>query len=1086
MTVTDVEDIYELSPLQEGMLFHCLSDPRPGIYLEQFSYSLSGDLDLPAFTAAWRHVLRRHEVLRTSLHWQGAGKPLQVVHREVELPLIVHDWSDIAESDRERRLAELLASDRRQRFDFAQAPLLRVAVARAAPRLHYFLWTFHHILMDGWSIAIVLHDLFAGYAELRRGGVPPLERPRPFRDHILSLQAQDSERSRAFWARLLEGFAEPLSIELDSPRSGSGPPAGEPGERELRLDAEQTAALQAGALGLQVTLNTLVQGSWALLLSRYCGVEDVVFGTTVSGRSAGGMEDTVGLFINTLPTRVRVPAQSPVRPWLQGLQRLQAEMREHESTPLPQIQGWSGVRTGTPLFETLVIYESYPAAPATGAADCGLELHHLHTREQMNYPLALVVVPDQEMLFRLSYDQRRFDGMDMERLLSHLVHVLHGLVASPGRALGAVPMLGRSEEQFLLRELNDAEVAAADRPCVHDLFAISAAAAPDAVAVSFGDVTLTRAEVSRRVRRLAECLRARGVGPEVRVGVFLDRSERLPLALLGVLAAGGAYVPLDPKFPRQRLALMLEDAGPAVLLTERRLVAALPTGAAQVLAWEDLPLAGPSPAAAGATPAVLPSNLAYVIYTSGSTGRPKGVAVPHSALSNLLTAMQRRLQATAGDVLLAVTTVSFDIAALEIFLPLISGARLAVAAADEVPDALRLLARMEREGTTLLQATPATWRALIEAGWEGTPGLTALCGGEALPGELASALRERSAALWNVYGPTETTVWSSMERIRAEAEATISLGRPIDDTRLYVLDPSMQLLPLGAAGSLFIGGGGLARGYHGLTGLTAERFVPDPFADSPGGRLYDTGDVARRRRDGALIFLGRSDRQVKRHGFRIEVGEIESALCRHAEVKQAVVTAHRRTGPVADLQLVAWFVPESRTPDAPELRAWLRHSLPEYMLPSRFVPLPAFPLTPNGKVDRKALVPPEEAAAEVSLRHVLPRTPLEEVLADVWAEVLEVPRLGVEDHFVERGGDSLLALRAALQIQEALQVEITPDAIFKNPTVARLAAALTLDPVEGRRLLREAELFLRLAGLSDEEAAALFEPSDTEVEGAAL
>lgn len=1082
--MADIEDIYELSPLQEGILFHCLSDPRPGVYLEQFAYTLAGDLDLPAFQAAWQHVLRRHGALRTSLHWQGVGKPLQVVNREVELPWAFHDWSDLAEADRRRRLGELLAGDRARGFDLGRAPLLRVTVLRTEPRLHDLLWSFHHVLMDGWSIGIVLHDLFDAYGELRRGREPRLEPPRPFRDHILALQAQDPAQSRAFWERLLASFEEPLSLALEGPRTVDPAPPGEPGERELRLDAGQAASLTAGAQRLGVTLNTLVQGGWALLLARYCGAEDVVFGTTVSGRSAGGMEDTVGLFINTLPTRIGVRSGDTVRPWLQGLQTLQAEMRAHEGTPLPQIQSWSGVPAGTPLFETLVIYEGYPA-PSVSADETGLRLRHLHTREEVSYPLALVVVPDREMLFRLSFDRRRFDDADMERLLAHLVRILGGIVAKPERRLGEVPMLDPSEERSLVRGLDDAGVVEIDGPDVAGRFAAVAAGAPDAVAVSFGEVALTRGEVSRRARRLAGRLREHGVGPEVRVGVFLERSERLPLALLGVLAAGGAYLPLDSRFPHQRLERMLEDARPAVVLTERRLLAALPASTARVLAWEDLPLTAAAPAPGAVAPAAPSSALAYLIYTSGSTGRPKGVAVPRSALGNLLAAMARRLGPTAGDVLLAVTTVSFDIAALEIFLPLISGARLAVAAVDEVPDALRLVARLEREGATILQATPATWRGLIEAGWQGASGLTALCGGEALPGELAAAVRSRCAALWNVYGPTETTVWSSMARVEtaveAAAETTIPLGRPIDDTRLYILDRNLHVLPAGVAGALYIGGGGLARGYHRLAGLTAERFAPDPFTGEPGARLYDTGDVVRLRRDGALSFLGRSDRQVKRHGFRIEIGEIESALGRHPQVQQALVSAQRRTLPHSDLQLVAWFVPATRTPEAAELREWLRQSLPEYMIPSRFVPLATFPLTPNGKIDRKALVPPDEAAVPVG--QVPPRSPLERVLAGIWADVLGRETLGVEDHFLERGGDSLLALRAALQIQEALQVEITPDDIFKNPTVAGLAAALASDPAEEVRLRREAELLIHLAGLSEAEVASVLGSGDRPVGG---
>ncbi len=576
---------------------------------------------------------------------------------------------------------------------------------------------------------------------------------------------------------------------------------------------------------------------------------------------------------------------------------------------------------------------------------------------------------------------------------------------------------------------------------VHGRFEAQAARTPDAVAVAVEDQSLTYGALDTRSNRLAHRLRALGVGPEVLVGLCVDRSPEMVVALLGILKAGGAYVPIDPSFPERRLALMLDDARVAVLVTEQGLRPKLPAPpvGTQVLCLDsDAEQIADEPGTRLA-PGVTGANLAYVIYTSGSTGRPKGVQISHGALANCLVSMRQILGITGRDVLLAVTTLSFDIAALELLLPLTVGARVELLPRDVAADGARLAARLMETGATFLQATPASWRLLLDAGWDGSPGLTMLCGGEALPRPLADQLLGRGACLWNLYGPTETTIWSSIDRVGADPASVVPIGRAIASTSLYVLDAQLRPVPIGVAGELYIGGAGLARGYLNRPGLTAERFVPDPFSDRPGARIYRTGDLARWRSDGRLEYLGRLDHQVKIRGHRIELGEIESVLAVQPGVRQAVVVA--REEPSGGSRLVAYLVPhDGAAPTVAALRTALGSALPDYMIPSAFVVRESFPLTPNGKLDRAALPAPEWDHSSAAARFVSPRDPVEETIAAAWSAVLGLPRVGVDDNYFELGGHSLLATQIVARVRDAFGVEVPLRALFEAPTVAGLAA----------------------------------------------
>jgi amino acid adenylation domain-containing protein len=804
----------------------------------------------------------------------------------------------------------------------------------------------------------------------------------------------------------------------------------------LVVSGSLTKALQNFARKHHLTLNTVFQAAWGLLLSRYSGDDDVVFGTVVSGRPGdlAGVESMVGLFINTLPVRIRISPEARLLSWLQEIQAQQVEAREHQYNSLVQIQGWSGVPRGSQLFDSILVVENYKGA---GSAERGPRREvSIRRYEGVNY-LTVIAIPGPELVLKVLYDSKRFGATTITRMLRHLATLLEGMLAAPDTHICSLMPTTMDERQQLLVDWNNTAVAFSqgDRT-LPDLFEQQARRTPDDVAVIFEQQQMTYSQLNCRANQLAHHLKELGVGPDVLVGLFVDRSANMLVALLGVLKAGGAYVPLDPIFPQDRLAYMVEDSGMTVLITHHDLREKLPTRRARIVYldtdWQEM---AKQPETAVTLPRPSPDSLAYVLYTSGSTGKPKGVEIPHSALVNFLLSMEREPGFTDADTVLAVTTLSFDIAGLELYLPLITGGKLVIASREDGNDPARLLERMRDSHCTVMQATPATWRALIDAGWKGSANLRVFCGGESLPRELAKELLPRCAELWNMYGPTETTVWSTICRI-ASADKPIPIGRPIANTQVFILDANRNLTPPGVVGELYIGGAGLARGYFHRGELTQQRFVPSPF--NAQARLYRTGDLGRWLADGTLDCLGRVDSQVKIRGFRIELGEVESVLAQHRAVRQAAVIA-RQEG-LDEKRLVAYVVArEGMAPNWGEIRDFLGKQLPAYMVPNVFVKLEALPLTPNGKLDRRALPEPEIGRAELQSFFVAPRNAAEKAVAGLWAEILGLEQVGVYDSFFELGGHSLLAMRMASRIRDIFSVELALRDIFESPTVAGIS-----------------------------------------------
>ncbi|RYZ35479.1 MAG: amino acid adenylation domain-containing protein, partial [Myxococcaceae bacterium] len=1037
-TTADLEDIYPLSPMQQGMLFHALLAPKSGVYFEQLSWAFHSQLDARALKRAWEELVARNAVLRTTLLWEGLEEPLQVVRRQVALPWRELDWRGETEEAQRQRLDVFLEEDRARGFDLVAGPLMRVALVRLDTHVHRLVWSFHHTVLDGWSLGLVMQDLFGFYDAFTREQ-PPLAIARPaFRNYIEWLGRQETARSQSFWRERLEGFTAPTPLPLDR---GAGFNDSEAvhrhGSQEIAFPAETTVALESFARRHQLTLGAVVQGAWALLLSRYSGEQDVVFGTTVSGRPSElpGVEGMMGLFINSLPLRVRLTPEDTLVSWLRGIQTQQVALSAHEHCPLVQVQGWSELPRGQPLFESLVVVENYPIDASIKERARGLDVRDFEGRERLTLPLAPAVLPGEKLGLRLSFQLSRFDAEAITRLMGHWRTLLEGIaVAAPESRVADLSLLTQAERHQVLKDWNASTEPLDAEASLHGLFEAQAERTPDGIAVELGDTRWTYRELNARANQLARHLRGLGVGPEVRVGVCLERSPELLMALLGIIKAGGAYVPMDPDYPSHRLAFLLEDSRVPVLVTREAIADELPSRGEQLLCVDsDAELlarqdSGNLSASSGGR------HLAYVIYTSGSTGQPKGALVEHRGIVNTLVRAVRDFDVRPGTRTLQFVSMSFDVSLLEIFSTLAGGGTLVLAPREALQPGPELARLMRERGITTSVLLPSTL-AVLSA--EDFPTLqTVVTGAEACSAELMDRWAHGRRFV-NSYGPTEASI-TVTSALCAPGSGTPPIGRPYPNVRAYVLDATRAPVPVGIAGELYIGGAGVGRGYLGRPEQTAERFVPDPFGEEPGARLYRTGDLVRYRADGALEFVGRTDHQVKVRGFRIELGEIEAVLAGAGSVREAVVLA--RQDVPGDRRLVAYVVAqEDEAVEVGALRRHLEEKLPEHMVPSVFVVLDAMPLTPNGKVDRKALPAPDAVRAEQGPTYVAPRTPVEETLAATWRELLGVAQVGIHDDFLELGGHSLLATQAISRIRAALGVELPLRALFEAPTVAALA-----------------------------------------------
>jgi amino acid adenylation domain-containing protein len=1048
-TGKNIEAFYPLSPMQQGMLFHTLYSPGSGIYLDQISCVLSGELNVAAFGRAWRQVLDRHAALRTGFLWEGLKEPVQVVRRGVELPLETLDWSAVDEDGQRALFDAHLETNRKLGFELSNPPLMRLALIKLGDRRHRLVWSRHHMVMDGWSVSILLGELFAAYDAFSEGMDFGLPAARPFRDYIAWLKRQDMAQAERFWRRALKGFTAPTRLGA-APASGQG--AGDPyAKREIRLSAELTSGLRsfAGAWGL--TLNTVIQGAWALLLNRYSGERDVLFGATVSGRpsSLPGVESMLGLFINTVPVRVDVPPDAPLIEILRGIQDQQSEVRQYDYAPLMEVHGWSEVPRGTPLFETLLVFQNYPLDEGLREQKSEIEIQDFRSFEQTNYPLTLDVGPGPQILLRALYDGGRFDSATVERILGHLEALLEGFLTGDVRRQENLS-LASGREKSLLESWNDTARDFPKDQWAHTLFEEQAARTPNAVAVSSKEGSLSYRELNERANRLARRLRALGVGPEVVTGIYLDRSIETVVAALAVLKASGAYLPIDVSYPLDRVSFILEDAATPVVITTRDLAEGSFSiwDARQIMLCIDDEYPEPSAPEEASTLdgenlacRLDPDNLAYVIYTSGSTGRPKGVMIPHRGLTNYLCWARQAYPVLEGEGSPVHSPLCFDLTVTSLWLPLVSGKRVDLIGEREGVEGL-IEALGQSPNYSLVKLTPAHVEALnrrLPAEAAAFSSRSLVIGGEALSGETLRYWRENAPGvrLINEYGPTETVVGCSVyEATGPEGEeGAVPIGRPIANTRIEALDRRLRPAGIGVVGEIVVSGEGVGRGYVGRADQTAESYIPDERGGS-GARAYRTGDLGRWTEAGTLEYVGRRDEQVKVRGYRIELGEVETAIREQAGVNGAAVTVE---GEGVGKRLVGYVVMEGGEEKLERVKAGVAGRLPEYMRPVEWVRVESLPLTGNGKVDRKALWKTGRAEASERRAYLPPRTPIEQTLTEVWGQALGVERVGITDNFFELGGHSLLAMQIVARVRESFKVDLPLAKLFDHPTVAAMA-----------------------------------------------
>jgi amino acid adenylation domain-containing protein len=1037
----NVKNIYPLSPLQEGILFHALHDAG-GAYFEQLSYRIRGRINPDVFRAAWEELVRRHDVLRTIFVHKDIPRPLQIVLKQWRIDFSAVDLRKLARGDAEAKIVSLKEEDRATPFNLAKDPLTRVKLISLADDEAEVVWSHHHIILDGWSAGILQGELLEVYTALKLGRNHNLPEPDPFSGYITWIGRQDQEASRRFWREYLEGYSQTAGI----PRFPHREPAqAGRGNLNFRLDSKISEFLTTLAARNGVTLNVLLQALWGILLCRLNGLDEAVFAATVSGRpdELKGIEKMVGIFINAVPVRIMLNRGATFSELLKAHQAATLAASRHHWCSLADIQAESFLKQT--LLDHILIFENFPLderiADDERLDERGFNIVKAEIRGNTNYPFELSIIPGSEIEFKMGYDPAVYDHAQIERATWSLEQLIDTLRENQHAPLAGLSILSPREKELILRVFNRPQGGEAGET-VADVLERRAAEHPDGIALVFEAMHLAYRELNEAANRVANHLQQQcGVRPDQVVGILMDRSERMMAGLLGIIKSGAAYLPLDPAFPAARISYMLEDSGCRVLLTERKYRRGV-TGISLdtvIIELDQLPGAPTTnpPRSTG------PDNLLYLIYTSGSAGLPKGVMLEQRNVISFNRNMAEVYGLAPGDAILALTTITFDISVLELICSLMSGMTVVLASDAIANNPARAAALLGEKGVDVLQITPSRLALMLEeAELSILSGLKALLvGGEPLPGSLFERLNALpDTAVFNAYGPTEATIWSTTKKLN---NADLTIGVPLVDEEVLILTPDGgQILPVGVWGEICIGGQGLARGYWNRPELTLDRFIPHPVR--PGERIYRTGDLGRFLPDGDIQCGGRMDNQVKVRGYRIETGEIEQSLLKIPGIREAVAHIVEIDGVN---EITAYLVPEGETIPAPaELQERLAEYLPDYMLPTYYVPLKSVPLTPNGKTDRKALPLPTGGASGAGLAgggtYLPPRTETEAGLAAIWQRILGVELVGVNDNFFDLGGHSIKAIRIASAITKEFGLEIPLSLIFQNPVLASLAAAL--------------------------------------------
>jgi amino acid adenylation domain-containing protein len=1060
---------------QERMWFLQLWAGDISAYNYTVAMKLGGKLNFNALKAALDGIVCRHEVLRTI--WCNAnGVPRPETLDPMPVPIRWLDLSGLPPEIRWGQALKLATEIAQNHIDLSQGPIFRAAIFQLGPEEHFLLLSTNLIAFDVLSAKILFDELLSLYESFSKGVPSELDKlPIQYSDFAQwqreQMQGVVLDELLSYWTKQLSKPLPILLLPVDRSRPAAQTYSG--ASFDFVLPDTVSSSLMELSGNDDRNLFTILLAAFSVLAHRYVGQDDLIIGTPVPGRNAADTHRLIGPFDNMLPLRIDLSGDPSFVALLRHVQEIYLDALTYQDLPFEKIVEHARPEKSLLHADLFHVMLSFKTPPEISVNKMSLAVEQIKLPPMFtDFDLTLEFARREEIIAgSMVYNTDLFEGGTIERMVGHLKTLLEGIVANADQRISELPILTEAERRQLLVEWNMTEAEYPRDACIHELFEKQVEKTPEAVAVVFEGKELTYRELNIRANQLAHYLRKQGVGPEVLVGICMERSLEMVVGLLGILKAGGAYVPLDPEYPKDRLVFILKDANPALCLTQASLREKLEENETKFVQLNQDWLAAQlnvsdERTVLAETTGLTSDSLAYVIFTSGSTGSPKGVQVTHRSLVNFIVSIGQILGLMPEDSILALTTIAFDISGLELLLPLSLGAKIILFDGAKSVDGAQLIDQIIKYNPTVIQATPARWRLLLDAGWKGRKGLKVLCGGEAFSKQLLVDLLELTDRVWNLYGPTETTIWSTC-KLLFNTRDPISIGKPIGNTRAYVLDRKRNPVPIGMPGELYIAGDGLARGYLNRPELTAEKFIRDPFSSELGARLYRTGDLVRYRADGNIEFLGRMDDQVKLRGFRIELGEIEATLGQCEGVGQAAVVLREESG---DKRLVAYVVRKREGIETGDLRRFLQEKLPEYMIPSVFVFLNELPLSVSGKVNRHVLPVPEQVRPELAVRYVGPRTPVEEELARIWAELLKIERVGIHDNFFELGGHSLLATHVISQVRRLFNVSLPLRRLFEMPTISEMAKSLTVlcDRPEHEDEL--AKIFAELENMSDEEA----------------